>query len=309
MFARLIRTARRRGFAPRMSATEREALAAGTVWIEGELFSGRPDLRRILAEPYPELSAEERAFLDGPVEEVCRMVDPWRLSRERELRPEVWTFLREQGFFGLAIPRAWGGLGFSALGRSAVFAKLASRSLPLSAVVLIPNSVGPGELLLAHGTAEQRAHYLPRLARGEEIPCFALTEPEAGSDAASLTAEGRGVRRPRRPPLAAPELGEAYHHPGAGGDPDRAGLPPARPGGLLGVARPADFGDASDGEGDLGITLALVPAATPGVEIGRRHDPMGIPFPNGPIRGRGTWRCRPTLSSADRPAPAAAGRC
>jgi acyl-CoA dehydrogenase len=155
-----------------MSETERIALEAGTVWVEGELFSGRPDFGRILSCRYPELSPEERAFLDGPVEEACRRVDPWRLGRERELAPEVWAFLRREGFFGLAIPPEWGGRGFSALGLSAVFAKLASRSLGLSTVVLIPNSVGPAELLLAYGTEEQKRRYLPRLARGEEIPCF-----------------------------------------------------------------------------------------------------------------------------------------
>jgi acyl-CoA dehydrogenase len=243
--------------------------------VEGELFSGRPDFRRILAEAYPRLSAAEQAFLAGPVEEACRLVDPWRLSRERELPPEVWSFLRREGFFGLAIPREWGGRGFSALGLSAVFAKLASRSLGLSTVVLIPNSVGPGELLLAHGTEEQKRHYLPRLARGEEIPCFALTEPEAGSDAASLTSRGEVV-------------------PGRDGEPwllltwDKRYITLAPVATLLGLAvRLADPDEILGRGAEPGITVVLVPTSTPGVEIGRRHDPMGLPFPNGPTRGRG----------------------
>ena len=177
----LLRTFQAKKLIPRLSETERQALEAGTVWWDGELFSGRPDFRRMLAEPWPALTARERAFLDGPVEEVCRMVNAWEMARTRELPPVVWRYLKEQRFFGLAIPEAYGGHGFSALGLSTIFGKLASRSLPLSAIVLIPNSVGPGELLLEYGTAEQKDWYLPRLARGEEIPCFALTETEAGS--------------------------------------------------------------------------------------------------------------------------------
>jgi len=261
---------------PRMSATEREALEAGTVWVERELFSGRPDFKRILAEPYPSLSAREQAFLDGPVAEVCRRVDPWELSRRRELPAAVWEFLKRQRFFGLTIPEAHGGLGFSALGASAVFGKLASRSLALSAVVLIPNSVGPGELLLAYGTEEQKRRYLPRLARGEEIPCFALTEPEAGSDAASLTSRGVLYRGPEGKPWLRLDWEKRY-----------ITLAPVAT--LLGLAfrlyDPENLLDRGDRGEDLGITCALIPTATPGVRIGRRHDPMGIPIPNGPTEG------------------------
>ncbi|HEV2846120.1 MAG TPA: acyl-CoA dehydrogenase family protein, partial [Thermoanaerobaculia bacterium] len=260
---------------PRMSETEREALEAGTVWIEGGLFSGRPDFRRVLAEPYPVLTGRERAFLDGPVEEVCRMVDPWELSRRRELPPEVWDFLKRERFFGLTIPEEYGGYAFSALACSTIFGKLASRSLPLSAVVLIPNSVGPAELLLAYGTDEQRRHYLPRLARGEEIPCFALTEPEAGSDAASLTSEGVVFRgRDGRISL---RLNWRKRY---------ITLAPVAT--LLGLAVRLRDPENLLGQGeDVGITCVLVPTSTPGVEIGRRHDPLGIPFPNGPTEGRG----------------------
>ncbi|MFQ5349446.1 MAG: acyl-CoA dehydrogenase family protein, partial [Thermoanaerobaculia bacterium] len=160
-----------------MSDSERIALEAGDVWLDSDLFSGRLRIAEVLEEPYPELSEDEAAFLDGPVEELCDMVDDWRLWRERQPPRIVWNFLREHGFFGLNIPPEYGGLGFSALGQSAVFGKLTSRSLALSTLVVIPNSVGPAELLLEYGTDEQKARLLPRLARGEEIPCFALTEP------------------------------------------------------------------------------------------------------------------------------------
>ncbi|HEX6201102.1 MAG TPA: acyl-CoA dehydrogenase family protein, partial [Thermoanaerobaculia bacterium] len=198
-FSWLLRRVRRRGVLPRMSDTERAALEAGDVWVDGEVFSGRPDLRRLATVPYPPegaLTPAERAFLDGPVEEVCRMVDDWELQHARELPEEVWAYLKRHGFFGLIIPEEYGGRGFSALAASTVFGKLATRSAALSAVVLIPNSVGPGELLLAYGTEEQKARLLPRLARGDEIPCFALTEPEAGSDAASITSRGVVFRGP-----------------------------------------------------------------------------------------------------------------
>lgn len=270
----LIDLARRKGLVPRISETERQALEAGTVWVDGELFSGRPDFRRILAEPWPELSERERAFLDGPVEEVCSLVDEWELSRTRELPEEVWQFLREKRFFGLAIPEAYGGHGFSALALSTIFGKLASRSLPLSAVVLIPNSVGPGELLLEYGTPEQRDHYLPRLARGEEIPCFALTEPEAGSDAASLRSEGVLFRD--RDGRMALRLTWSKRY---------ITLAPVAT--LLGLAFRLHDPENLLGRGeDLGITVALIPTHLPGVRIGDRHDPLGVPFPNGPTEGR-----------------------
>ncbi len=269
---------RRRGLVPTISETERAALEAGTVWLDGELFSGRPDWRRILAEPYPQLDARERAFLDGPVEEVCRLLDPWRVEQERALPPEVWTYLKQEGFFGLQIPEEYGGHGFSTLLLSAVFAKLVTRSMYLSSVVLIPNSVGPGELLLEYGTAEQQQYYLPRLARGEEIPCFALTEPQAGSDAASLTSRGRVFRHTDGDLRIRLDFDKRY-----------ITLAPVAT--LIGLAvqleDPENLLDRAAGQqSDLGITCVLVPATAPGVEIGRHHDPMGIPFPNGPIRGR-----------------------
>ncbi|HKH45525.1 MAG TPA: acyl-CoA dehydrogenase [Thermoanaerobaculia bacterium] len=274
MSSRLIDFARRKGLIPRISATERQALEAGTVWVDGELFSGRPDFRRLLVEPYPELTGRARAFLDGPVEEVCAMVDEWELSRTRELPPEVWRYLKEKRFFGLAIPEAYGGHGFSALALSTIFGKLASRSLSLSAVVLIPNSVGPGELLLEYGTPAQKEHYLPRLARGDEIPCFALTEPEAGSDAASLRSEGV-LFRDRDGALAFRLSWQKRY----------ITLAPVAT--LLGLAFRLRDPENLLGRGeDLGITVALVPTHLPGVRIGEWHDPLGIPFPNGPTEGK-----------------------
>ncbi len=262
-----------RGLVPRMSETERIALAAGDVWVDGALFSGRPRLGELLEEPWPELSPREIAFLDGPVQELCDLVDDWRLWRERQLPRIVWNHLREHGFFGLAIPPEYGGLGFSALGQSTVFGKLTSRSLALSAVVLIPNSVGPAELLLEYGTEEQKDRLLPRLARGEEIPCFALTEPEAGSDAAALRSEGIVFRGAGDELLLRLNWSKRY-----------ITLAPVAT--LLGLAFQLRDPDNLLGRGtEPGITCALVPTDVPGVEIGRRHDPLGVPFPNGPTTG------------------------
>jgi acyl-CoA dehydrogenase len=270
----LLRFARAKNLIPRLSETERQALEAGTVWVDGELFSGRPDFARLLAEPWPALTPRERAFLDGPVEEVCGMVNAWEMARTRELPPAVWRYLKERRFFGLAIPEAYGGHGFSALGLSTIFGKLASRSLPLSAIVLIPNSVGPGELLLAYGTAEQKDWYLPRLARGEEIPCFALTETEAGSDAGSIRSEGV-LFRDREGKLALRLTWSKRY----------ITLAPVAT--LLGLAFRLRDPENLLGKGeDLGITVALVPTDLPGVRIGERHDPLGVPFPNGPTEGR-----------------------
>jgi acyl-CoA dehydrogenase len=175
---------------PPMSRTEREALEAGTVWWDGELFSGHPDWRKLLEFTPRPLSAEERAFLEGPVEQLCAMVDDWEVGQHGDLPPAAWDFLKRHRFFGMIIPTDYGGLGFSAIAHSAVVTKIASRSVTAAVTVMVPNSLGPAELLLHYGTEEQRRHYLPRLARGGEIPCFALTGPEAGSDAAATQCVG-----------------------------------------------------------------------------------------------------------------------
>lgn len=261
---------------PQMGETERIALEAGTVWWDGDLFSGRPEWKKLLEFPVQPLSEKERAFLDGPVADLCRRLDDWQILQDRDLPPEIWETLKRERFFGMIIPEDYGGLGFSAIGHSAVVARLSSRSITAACTVMVPNSLGPAELLLHYGTEVQRDHYLPRLARGEDIPCFALTEPHAGSDAAASRSTGTvcrgtydgeevlGIRlnwSKRYITLApvATVIGLAFRlH-----DPDR----------LLG------------GETDLGITCALVPRDTPGIEIGARHDPMGVPFQNGPIHG------------------------
>lgn len=273
MFARLLAQLRRRNFVPAMSDTERIALDAGDVWFDGELFSGRPDFEGLLVETYPRLTPREQRFLDGPVEEVCALLDPQEVERTKELPAKVWDFLRQHRFFGLAFPRKYGGHELSALAASSVFGKLGSRSFALQSVVLIPNSVGPGELLLDVGTQEQKDYYLPRLARGEDIPCFALTEPTAGSDAASLTSRGTVFRGDDGLPYLRLSWEKRY-----------ITLAPIAT--LLGLAFRLEDPDDLLGHGVApGITCALVSTGLPGVEIGRRHDPMGLPFANGPTRG------------------------
>ena len=265
-----------RAFLPSMGDTERIALEAGTVWWDGDLFSGNPDWQKLLDFTPQPLSPDEQAFLDGPVEELCAMLDDWQIAQDRDLSKEVWDFLKRQRFFGMIIPTEYGGRGFSAIAHSAVITKLSSRSVTAAVTVMVPNSLGPGELLVHYGTDEQKKHYLPRLARGEEIPCFALTEPGAGSDAASGRSRGvvceamwngdkiTGIRltfNKRYITLApvATLVGLAFRL----YDPDH----------LLGDTE------------DRGITCALIPRDTPGVDIGSRHDPMGVPFQNGPVSG------------------------
>lgn len=259
---------------PAVSQTEREALEAGTVWWDGELFSGRPDWTKLLAYPKPTLSAEEQAFIDGPVETLCEMLDDWEITHERYDLPEAaWQFIKEQGFLGMIIPKAYGGLGFSALAHSAVIMKLTTRSGTAAVSVMVPNSLGPAELLLHYGTQAQKDHYLPRLARGLEMPCFALTSPEAGSDAGNIPDFGVVCRRDNV--LGIRLTWEKRY----------ITLGPIAT--LLGLAfRLYDPERLLGGEDDLGITLALIPTQTPGVHIGRRHLPLNGVFMNGPNWGR-----------------------
>lgn len=260
-------------FLPVISDTERTALTAGTVWIDGDLFSGKPDWSKLVAVPYPDLTAEERAFLDGPCEEVCRMVDDWKVFQDRDLPPAVWDSLKKEGFFGLIIPKEYGGKGFSASMNSAVVAKLSSRSGPLGITVMVPNSLGPAELLAHYGTDAQKAHYLPRLARGEEMPCFALTEPGAGSDAGAMSANGVVFKG---------DDGELYVRLNW----TKRYITLAAVSTVLGLAFKLRDPDNHLGKGeDVGITCALIPSNTPGVALGRRHDPLGVPFYNCPTEG------------------------
>ncbi|MBT8083561.1 MAG: acyl-CoA dehydrogenase [Gammaproteobacteria bacterium] len=263
---------------PSMSDTEREALEAGNVWWDGELFSGMPEWDKLMSFPAPRLSEEEQAFVDGPCEELCRMIDDWAINHEiGDMPKEVWDYIIEKRFFAMIIPKKYGGLEFSAYANAVVIQKLASRSAVASSTVGVPNSLGPAELLLHYGTDEQKERYLPGLAAGTEIPCFALTSPQAGSDAASLIDTGvvckgtwqgeeiTGIRlnwSKRYITLApvATVLGLAFKL----YDPDRL------------------IGD----QDEYGITAALIPTDTKGVEVGRRHNPLSVAFMNGPTRGK-----------------------
>ncbi|MDQ5946758.1 MAG: acyl-CoA dehydrogenase, partial [Pseudomonadota bacterium] len=257
---------------PQMSDTERDALEAGTVWWDGELFRGNPDWNKMLAYPVPKLKPEEQSFLDNEVEEACRLVDDWKVSHElQDMSPEAWKYIKDKGFLGMIIPKKYGGLEFSAYAHSQVVTKLSTRSSALSVSVMVPNSLGPAELLLHYGTDEQKNHYLPRLAKGQEIPAFALTSPWAGSDAASIPdvgivckgmwqgkeVLGMRVTWDKRYITLGPVctiLGLAFHL----YDPD----------GLLGSKK------------HIGITCALVPWDTPGVETRRRLFPLNAMFMN-----------------------------
>jgi acyl-CoA dehydrogenase len=263
---------------PDMSQTEKEAIDAGTVWWDADLFSGKPDWNKLLAIPTPRLSADEQAFLDGPCEEVCAMTNDWEVTHEYyDLPPHVWQYVKDKGFLGMIIPKKYGGLGFSALAHSAVVMKLSTRSNALSVSVMVPNSLGPAELLLHYGTEEQKNHYLPRLAKGLEVPCFALTSPEAGSDAASIPDYGivcKGQWQGKE------VLGMRVTW-----DKRYITLGPIAT--LLGLAfRLYDPEHLLGDKEDLGITCALVPTNTPGVNIGRRHLPLNAAFQNGPNSGK-----------------------
>lgn len=260
---------------PQMGDTERAALEAGTVGFEGELFGGRPDFDRLLAMPPNRLTPEEQAFLDGDVGELIAMLDDYAIDEARDLPPEVWQFLRERRFFGMIIPREHGGLGFGHFAHAAVVTRIATVNVAVAVTVMVPNSLGPAELLLRYGTDAQKQHYLPRLADGRDLPCFGLTSPYAGSDAASIpdtgvltervidgrTVRGFRVRFDKRYITLAPVatvVGLAFQ-----------AVDPSRP----------------EGQQQLGITCALIPVPTPGLQIGRRHLPMNSAFMNGPIHG------------------------
>jgi acyl-CoA dehydrogenase len=263
---------------PSMSRTEREALEAGTVWWEGELFAGVPKWQKLLGAPAPQLSDEEQAFLDGPCEELCRMNDEWQVTHSlQDLAPETWKYLRTKGFFAMIIPKRYGGLEFSAYAHSQVLTKIASRSATLASTVAVPNSLGPGELLLVYGTEEQKNRWLPGLADGTEIPCFGLTSPRAGSDAASIPDDG----------VVCKQVVDGEEVLGVRLNFEKRYITLAPVATVVGVAfRLFDPDGLLGKEKDVGITLALVPADTPGIEIGRRHIPLSVPFMNGPIEGK-----------------------
>ena len=264
---------------PQVSQTEQEALDAGTVWWDGELFSGQPDWKKLLAYAKPTLSAEEQSFVDNETDQLCAMIDDWDVTHVRQdLPPEVWQFIKEKGFFGMIIPKEYGGLQFSALAHSAVVTKLASRSATAAVTVMVPNSLGPAELLLHYGTKEQKDKYLNRLAKGLEVPCFALTGPFAGSDAGSIPDSGivcKGVFNGQKDVLGLRMNWEKRY----------ITLSPVST--LLGIAfKLYDPDHLLSAVEARGITLALIPTNTPGVVTGRRHFPLNSAFQNGPTSGK-----------------------
>jgi acyl-CoA dehydrogenase len=260
-------------FLPVISQTEQTAIEAGSVWVEGELFSGKPDFKRLMAQPYPTLTPEEQAFIDGPVNEVCDITDDWEVFQQRDLPKRTWEKLGEDKFFGMIVPREYGGHGFSALANSAVVQKLSSRSGPLAISVMVPNSLGPAELLKHYGTQAQKDRYLKRLADADEIPAFALTEPNAGSDAGAISSSGEVFRG---------DDGELYIRLRW----KKRYITLAAISTVLGLAfKLRDPGNLLGKGTDLGITCALVPTDTEGVKLGMRHDPLGIPFYNCPTEG------------------------
>jgi acyl-CoA dehydrogenase len=264
-----------KGVLPSISDTEREALEAGDVWWDAELFTGNPDWKQLLAAPPARLSPEEEAFLAGPVDELCKMVDDWKINWELgDLPPEVWDFLKRHKFFGMIIPKDHGGLGFSAFAHSEVVRKISSRSVTAAVTVMVPNSLGPGELLMQFGTDEQREYWLPRLADGREIPCFGLTSPDAGSDAASMKDSGTVIKRGGELAIRL-DWHKRY-----------ITLGPVAT--ILGLAfKLYDPDHLLGDQEELGITVALVPTDLPGVEIGRRHLAAMQFFQNGPNEGHG----------------------
>jgi len=263
---------------PPLSDTEKVALEAGTVGFEGDLFSGKPNWKALLSQPKPTLTAEEQAFLDGPVETVCGMVNDWETTHvQADLAPEVWDYLKQQKFFGMIIPKEYGGLGFSAYAHARVIMKLASVSATLSSTVGVPNSLGPGELLLHYGTKEQKDHYLPRLADGREVPCFGLTGPTAGSDATSIPDFGIVCKGEWE---GANVLGVRLNF-------EKRYITLAPVASLVGLAfRLYDPDALLSDQKDRGITLALIPRGIKGMSIGRRHFPLNCVFQNGPIYGK-----------------------
>lgn len=262
---------------PRMSPTEQAAVEAGNVWWDAELFGGRPDWKRLLATPAPRLSAEEQRFVDVETEHLCDLSNDWESTAVwQDLPPAAWAYAREKGFLGMIIPRRYGGLGFSAYAHSQVVQKLSTRCSAAAVSVMVPNSLGPAELLLHYGTEAQKDHYLPRLARGDEIPCFALTNPYAGSDAASITDTGivcRGTWQGRETLGFRVSWRKRY-----------ITLAPVAT--VIGLAFRAVDPDGLLGQGpEPGITCVLIPREHPGVNIGRRHWPLNAVFQNGPISG------------------------
>lgn len=265
---------RLRKIMPPLSNTEKEALESGTVGWDGEIMSGHPDWTKLFAVKKPVFTADEQAFLDGPVEELCEMLDNWQIQQDQDLPKAAWDYIKAQGFMGLEIPKEFGGKGFTSQLHSAVIAKLASRSITVAVTVMVPNSLGPAELIKKYGTDEQKSYFLPRLANGTEVPCFALTGPEAGSDAGAMTDRGFVCRN------AQGELGIRLNW-------EKRYITLSPVASLIGMAFKMEDPDGLLGDKkDLGITVALIARNTFGISIGTRHKPMDLPFFNGPLTGK-----------------------
>ena len=265
---------------PTLGETEEIALKAGSVSFDGDIFSGKPNWQKFLKKDIKQLTKEEQAFLDGPVEDLCALLDDEEISKNRDLPKKAWDMIKKKKFFGMLIAKEHGGLGFSAAAQSAVIMKISSRSPAAAVIVMVPNSLGPGELLSHYGTKEQKEHYLPRLAEGKEIPCFALTEPTAGSDAANGTSFGvvtKGKFKGKEVLGINLTFSKRYITLAPVASVVGLAFKLSDPEGLLGDKK------------EYGITCALLPRDTEGLEIGNRHDPMGIPFPNGTVRGENVF--------------------
>ena len=265
---------------PSISTTEQEALDAGDVWLEGSIFQGKPDFSALRQIPVAKLNTDEQAFLDGPVTKLIEMIDDFAIQNDKHLPPHILNFLKENKFFSLIIPKTYGGLEFSPYANSTIVATIAAKSSAVAVTVMVPNSLGPGELLMHYGTDEQRDFWLPRLAKGLEIPCFALTSPEAGSDAGGI------------PDIGTVTFGEYEGNQvlGLSITWDKRYITLAPIASVLGLAfKVQDPKGLLGGKEDLGITCALIPKSHSGVELGNRHDPMGINFYNGTTRGENVF--------------------
>ncbi|MDA9555876.1 acyl-CoA dehydrogenase [Vibrio sp.] len=263
---------------PPLSNTEKEAMEAGSVWWDGELFSGTPDFKKLHSYPKPTLSEEEQSFMDNQLETLLSMIDDHQiLKHDRDLPKDVWTYMRKERFFSLIIAKEYGGLAFSSLANSTIVSKIATRSITAAVTVMVPNSLGPGELLTHYGTEDQKNYWLPRLAKGEDIPCFALTGPEAGSDAGGIPDKGvvcYGEHEGKEVLGIRVSWNKRY-----------ITLAPVAT--VLGLAfKLYDPNHLMGEKENIGITCALIPTSHPGVEVGERHDPVGLAFMNGPTRGK-----------------------
>ncbi|MFC6440252.1 acyl-CoA dehydrogenase [Pseudobowmanella zhangzhouensis] len=263
---------------PPMSSTEREAMESGSIWWEGELFKGKPNWKQLHAYPKPALSEEEQAFMDNQVETLLSMLDDYEIVHEQKDLPKpVWDYLRSEGFFAMIIPKSFGGREFSAIANSTIVSRISTRSLSAAVTVMVPNSLGPGELLMHYGTQEQKDYWLPRLANGTDIPCFALTGPEAGSDAGGIPDTG----------IVCKGMHEGKEVLGLRLNWDKRYITLAPVATVLGLAFKMYDPDGLLGDKqDLGITCALIPTSHEGVEIGDRHYPVAMAFMNGTTKGQ-----------------------